>query len=139
MTSLSENLFKTIFELQPKESSSSDGSGVSREDKVKEVIEDLLDKIPEEFNIAELNSRVIIFSSTFFPQLEKFFLLLFLFSLYYNKSTSLCANQVEDRTPYVIVAFQECDRMNSLCREMRRSLEELDLGLKVHIFSFKQK
>ena len=38
----------------------------------------------------------------------------------------------EDRTPYVIVAFQECERMNALTSEIRRSLKELDLGLKVN-------
>jgi len=38
---------------------------------------------------------------------------------------------LEDRTPYVIVAFQECERMNGLTLEIRRSLKELDLGLKV--------
>lgn len=39
-------------------------------------------------------------------------------------------SKVEDRTPYIIVAFQECERMNNLTREMRRSLRELELGLK---------
>lgn len=39
--------------------------------------------------------------------------------------------KVEERTPYVIVAFQECQRMNNLTGEMKRSLKELDLGLKV--------
>lgn len=38
--------------------------------------------------------------------------------------------KVEDRTPYIIVAFQECERMNNLTGEIRRSLKELDLGLK---------
>ena len=54
--------------------------------------------------------------------------------------------RVEERTPYVIVCFQvilntkyrilmmiiyqECERMNILTSEMRRSLKELDLGLK---------
>ena len=37
----------------------------------------------------------------------------------------------EERTPYVIVAFQECERMNYLVSEIKRSLKELDLGLKV--------
>lgn len=37
----------------------------------------------------------------------------------------------EERTPYVVVAFQECERMNGLTGELRRSLKELDLGLKV--------
>jgi len=40
---------------------------------------------------------------------------------------------IEDRTPYVIVAFQECERMNYLVSEIRRSLKELDLGLKVSL------
>ena len=38
---------------------------------------------------------------------------------------------LEERTPYVVVAFQECDRMNMLTSELRRSLKDLDLGLKV--------
>ena len=38
---------------------------------------------------------------------------------------------VEERTPYVVVAFQEAERMNILMSELRRSLKELDLGLKV--------
>lgn len=38
--------------------------------------------------------------------------------------------KVEERTPYIIVAFQECERMNYLTGELKRSLRELDLGLK---------
>lgn len=36
---------------------------------------------------------------------------------------------VDDRGPYQNVFMQECDRMNILCNEIRRSLRELDLGL----------
>ena len=36
---------------------------------------------------------------------------------------------VEDRGPYQYVFLQECDRMNRLVVEMKRSLKELDLGL----------
>lgn len=39
--------------------------------------------------------------------------------------------KAEERTPYTVVALQECDRMNSLTNEMKMSLKELDLGLKV--------
>lgn len=39
--------------------------------------------------------------------------------------------RVEDRTPYTVVAFQECERMNMLTSEMKTSLKMLDLGLKV--------
>ena len=42
----------------------------------------------------------------------------------------------EDRTPYVIVAFQECERMNLLTSEIKRSLKELDFGLKVQLFYY---
>lgn len=59
------------------------------------MIDELLDKLPEPFNMIELNGRV------------------------------------EERSPYVVVACQECERMNLLTYEMRRSLKELDLGLKV--------
>lgn len=45
--------------------------------------------------------------------------------------------KTEDRSPYTIVAFQECERMNILTNEMKRSLRELSLGLKVLIFSLK--
>lgn len=39
---------------------------------------------------------------------------------------------VEERTPYVTVALQETERMNGLTNEIRRTLKELNLGLKVH-------
>lgn len=39
--------------------------------------------------------------------------------------------RAEDKTPYVLVALQECERMNNLTTEIRRSLKEVDLGLKV--------
>lgn len=42
--------------------------------------------------------------------------------------------RVEDRTPYTVVAFQECERMNMLTSEMKTSLKMLDLGLKVMLY-----
>jgi len=47
-------------------------------------------------------------------------------------------SKVEERTPYVIVAFQECQRMNYLTNEIKRSLKELDLGLKVGTHTISQ-
>ena len=35
----------------------------------------------------------------------------------------------KDKTPYVVVCLQECERMNVLLSEIRRSLEDLRLGL----------
>ncbi len=39
--------------------------------------------------------------------------------------------KAEEKTPYTVVAIQECERMNMLTVEVRRSLKELNLGLKV--------
>ncbi len=35
--------------------------------------------------------------------------------------------KAEDKTLYVLVALQECERMNTLTNEIRRTLKELDL------------
>ena len=64
---------------------------------IKNMLDDLLEKLPEEFNMLEQTGKV----------------------------------PPDERTPYVIVAFQECERMNILTNEMKRSLKELNLGLKV--------
>ncbi|XP_058791425.1 dynein beta chain, ciliary [Phymastichus coffea] len=94
LTTTSENLFRTVFEMQPRDAGSSGGQTVTREDKVKQILDEILEKLPEEFNMSDIMGKV------------------------------------EERTPYVIVAFQECERMNYLTNEIKRSLRELDLGLK---------
>ncbi|XP_049878702.1 dynein beta chain, ciliary [Pectinophora gossypiella] len=94
LTTTSENLFRTIFEMQPRDAQASGAATVTREDKVKQMLDEIMEKLPEEFNMTEIMGKV------------------------------------EERTPYVIVAFQECERMNYLTGEMKRSLRELDLGLK---------
>lgn len=62
---------------------------------VKAALDEILEKLPEEFNMTEMMGKV------------------------------------EERTPYIVVAFQECERMNILTQEIKRSLKELNLGLKV--------
>ncbi|XP_016061753.1 PREDICTED: dynein heavy chain 17, axonemal [Miniopterus natalensis] len=94
LTVTSEKLFRTVLEMQPKETDSGAGTGVSREEKVKAILDEILEKIPETFNMAEIMAKAA------------------------------------EKTPYVVVAFQECERMNILTNEMRRSLKELNLGLK---------
>jgi len=37
--------------------------------------------------------------------------------------------RIEEKTPYMIVAIQECEKMNALLNEIRFSLTELDQGL----------
>ncbi|XP_062858858.1 dynein heavy chain 9, axonemal isoform X2 [Trichomycterus rosablanca] len=94
LTHTSEKLFRTVLEMQPRDGGSGEGSGTSRDEKVKAVLDEFLEKLPDEFNMVEL------------------------------------MNKVEERSPYVVVALQECERMNMLTQEIKRSLKELNLGLK---------
>ena len=95
LTATSDTLFKTIFELQPKDSGVSGGQVQTKDEKIKQILDDILEKLPEQFNMMEVYGRA------------------------------------EEKTPYVIVALQECERMNTLTVLMKRTLRELDLGLKV--------
>ncbi len=92
LSKMADKLFKTILEMQPKEATSA--AGASKEEKVKALLDEILERLPENFNLPELMARV------------------------------------EERTPYISVALQECDRMSILTTEIRKSLKELDLGLK---------
>ncbi|XP_013396327.1 dynein beta chain, ciliary isoform X2 [Lingula anatina] len=96
LTTRSEVLFRTVFEMQPRDAGGDGGGGGTREEKIKAILDEIVDKLPEEFNMVEIMAKV----------------------------------PVEERTPYVVVAFQECERMSMLIKEIRRSLKELDLGLK---------
>lgn len=62
---------------------------------VKSILDDVLEKLPEQYNMSDITSKTA------------------------------------ERSPYILVCFQECERMNMLTCEIRRSLKELDLGLKV--------
>ncbi|KAM7371234.1 hypothetical protein PAMP_010722 [Pampus punctatissimus] len=94
LTQTSEKLFRTVLEMQPRDGGVGEGGGSTREEKVRAVLEEIMEKLPEEFNMAELLGKA------------------------------------EERTPYQVVALQECERMNHLTQEIRRSLRELSLGLK---------
>ncbi|XP_071977799.1 dynein axonemal heavy chain 11-like isoform X1 [Engystomops pustulosus] len=94
LTVTSDNLFRTLLELQSRDSINGEGAPQTEEEKVKAFLDDILDKLPEGFNMADITSKTA------------------------------------DRSPYILVCFQECERMNLLLHEIRRSLKELDLGLK---------
>uniref|UniRef100_A0A8C0HXD6 Dynein axonemal heavy chain 11 n=1 Tax=Balaenoptera musculus TaxID=9771 RepID=A0A8C0HXD6_BALMU len=94
LTVTSNTLFRALLEMQPRNALSGEELGQSTEDKVKNVLDDILEKLPEEFNMAEIMQKN------------------------------------PNRSPYVLVCFQECERMNILLREIRVSLQQLDLGLK---------
>jgi len=93
MTSQAEQLFKSVSEMSPK-GGRGDGSGATVGEKVKQLLDDILEKLPEQFPMVEILERI------------------------------------DDVTPYTGVFLQECERMNSLIFEIRRSLIELDSGLK---------
>jgi len=69
---------------------------------VKQIMTDLLDRLPQDFVLAVLQEKA--------------------------KPLLLSKNG-----PFVVVALQECARMNGLLGEIRRSLQELDKGLKGHL------
>uniref|UniRef100_A0A1A8IU56 Dynein, axonemal, heavy chain 11 n=1 Tax=Nothobranchius kuhntae TaxID=321403 RepID=A0A1A8IU56_NOTKU len=94
LTVTSETLFKTLLELQPRDSSRGDEAAQSSEEKVLSIIDEVLEKVPDEYNMSEMMTKTA------------------------------------DRSPYTLVCFQECERMNLLLAEIRRSLTELQLGLK---------
>jgi len=92
MQQQADDLFKATAELQPRVGGG--GGGMTLQEKVKRILDDILERLPELFSLEELDGRV------------------------------------DERTPYTSVFLQECERMNLLLFEMRRSLLELDMGLK---------
>uniref|UniRef100_A0AAY4DTI1 Dynein, axonemal, heavy polypeptide 9 like n=1 Tax=Denticeps clupeoides TaxID=299321 RepID=A0AAY4DTI1_9TELE len=94
LTVTSDSLFHTLLELQSRDSTMGEESSQTTEEKVKTILDDILEKLPEEYNMSDIMSKTA------------------------------------ERSPYILVCFQECERMNALIHEIRRSLKELDLGLK---------
>ncbi|XP_073726825.1 dynein axonemal heavy chain 11 isoform X1 [Misgurnus anguillicaudatus] len=94
LTVTSDSLFHTLLELQSRDSGMGEGSSQTTEEKVKTILDDILEKLPEEYNMSDITSKTA------------------------------------ERSPYILVCLQECERMNMLIHEIRRSLKELDLGLK---------
>ena len=68
---------------------------MSKDDRVKQILDEILEKLPDEFPLVEICSRL------------------------------------EEKTPFMVVIVQECERVNGLLIEAKRSLRELDKGLKV--------
>merc|ERR1712167_290367 len=71
-----------------------DGGGMTLGEKVKQILDDILEKLPDLFQMIEIYERI------------------------------------DEVTPYTGVFLQEIERMNDLIFEMRRSLIELDAGLR---------
>lgn len=64
LTTAAVTLFKVVLEMQPRDVGDSSEGETSGDDKVKNTIEDILDKVPEEFNIPELLAKVGILYKT---------------------------------------------------------------------------
>ncbi|CAL8089314.1 unnamed protein product [Calicophoron daubneyi] len=96
LTKAAERIFRVVLELQPRDTGGETGESASREETLMALLEDLLERLPDGFGMAELYSR----------------------------------QAPEERSPYAVVVLQECERMNILINEMRRSMKELRLGLR---------
>jgi len=85
-------IFQNVLNLQPR--TAGGAGGLSLQDKAKMVLDEIMEKLPESFDLFALTEKL------------------------------------EERSPFTNVFLQEMERMNMLLFEMRRSLAELDLGLK---------
>jgi len=92
LANLADSIFRFALDIQGSGTSGGDG-GSNQEDVVKDLLQDYLDQLPENFNMMEITGRVV------------------------------------EKTPHLVVMLQECDRMNGLLFEIRRSLREMKLGL----------
>jgi dynein heavy chain len=92
-------LCRELLGLQPRQGAGVSGGAVlSKDDRVKQILDEILEKLPDEFPLVEICSRL------------------------------------EEKTPFMVVIVQECERVNGLLIEAKRSLRELDKGLKVFCF-----
>ncbi|XP_020566647.2 dynein heavy chain 11, axonemal-like [Oryzias latipes] len=94
LTVTSDKLFHILLEMQSPDAVMGEGVSQTLEEKVKSILDEVLEKLPEQYNMSDITSKTA------------------------------------ERSPYILVCFQECERMNMLTCEIRRSLKELDLGLK---------
>jgi len=96
LTQTSQRLFGEVLAMQASGASSGDSGGASKESIVRDVLEEMYEKLPDIFNLYELGNRV----------------------------------PIEERTPFVNAALQECNRFNRLLAAIKIGLIEVRLGLK---------
>uniref|UniRef100_A0A7S2QUS9 Uncharacterized protein n=1 Tax=Triparma pacifica TaxID=91992 RepID=A0A7S2QUS9_9STRA len=95
LTNLTEGLFFKILSI----GGGGGGEGGAGGDIVKDTMNDLMERLPEQFGMVEINLR----------------------------AKELLQGQAG---PYIVVALQECGRMNVLLNEIQTTLTDLDKGLK---------
>ena len=94
----SGRLCRELLGLQPRQGPATGGSSLGKDERVKQILDETMEKLPDEFPLAEICSRL------------------------------------EEKTPFMVVIVQECERINRLLNEAKQSLQELDKGLKVRHF-----
>lgn len=93
LTRSAAKLCQELLGLQPRQASG--GSAPTKDERVKQILDEINEKLPDEFPLAAISNRV------------------------------------EEKTPFIVVIMQECERINALLVEAKRSLRQLDKGLKV--------
>ena len=83
LTVTSNHLFRTVLEMQPRQTSDMGDTSNTMEERVKTALDDIIEKIPEEFVMSEIMAKT------------------------------------QERSPYILVCFQECERMNLLLKEIK--------------------
>ncbi|KAB1266021.1 Dynein heavy chain 17; axonemal [Camelus dromedarius] len=142
LTVTSEKLFRTVLEMQPKETDSGAGTGVSREEKTRGCTSMVLffwqlhlpcsrARPGAGGRAGQCRCRDAGWLGTGFQVKAVLDEILEKIPETFNMAEIMA--KASEKTPYVVVAFQECERMNILTNEMRRSLKELNLGLKANL------
>eukprot|EP00898_Chlorokybus_atmophyticus_P007698 jgi/Chlat1/792/Chrsp104S01257 len=122
-----ESLFRSVITLQ-QAGGGAGGAGVqSLQDRAKTVLDDVIEKLPEPFALEELAAAASSATGAEGGSQSQVAA-----SGAAAGAPSAGANEVvaEQRSPFAVVFLQEAERMNHLVYEIRRSLLELDLGLK---------
>ena len=55
--SISEHLFKTVFELQPRQSGCGGGQSSTREERIKIIVDEIMEKMPDAFAVTDLLAK----------------------------------------------------------------------------------
>lgn len=88
------NQAETLFQMIQQITGGSSSGGSSGSSKLNDMINLILEKLPEQFSMIDLLTKAT------------------------------------ERPPFIVVCLQECDRMNTLLKEIKSSLIDLDAGLK---------
>jgi dynein heavy chain, axonemal len=119
LTSTTETIFATILRLRVG-STASRGAADSSSSALRDAIADLLSRLPRQFSMLDINDRSqealqgvsLVLESSAEEGIQ-------------SSRGGLC----QEHGPFVVVAVQECTRMNRLLEEIDRSLNELRKGL----------